>query len=79
MFRQQFLTLGGGGLNLTAGDAMLVVSVGLPLRGRLREHAQPDEAESGKLWDEVEGAHRAAGRGLAGAEAGPRRTAGRQS
>lgn len=24
MFRQQFLALGGGGLNLTAGDAMLV-------------------------------------------------------
>ena len=24
MFRQQFLVLGGGGLNLTAGDAMLV-------------------------------------------------------
>ena len=53
MFRQQFLALGGGGLNLTAGDAMLVY---------LSVYRYADACESTpsqmrqnleKLWDEV--------------------------
>ena len=53
MFRQQFLALGGGGLNLTAGDAMLVyLSV---YRYAEACESTPSQMKQNleKLWDEV--------------------------
>jgi len=76
MFRQQFLALGGGGLNLTAGDAMLVYLSVYRYADACESTPSQMKQNLEKLWDEVKVLTEPQGRGpFAGAEAGPRRTA----
>ena len=53
MFRQQFLALGGGGLNLTAGDAMLVYLSVYRYADACESTPSQMKQNLEKLWDEV--------------------------
>ena len=53
MFRQQFLALGGGGLNLTAGDAMLVYLSVYRYADACESTPSQVKQNLEKLWDEV--------------------------
>ena len=53
MFRQQFLALGGGGLNLTAGDAMLVYLWVYRYADACESTPSQMKQNLEKLWDEV--------------------------
>ncbi len=53
MFRQQFLVLGGGGLNLTAGDAMLVYLSVYRYADACESTPSQMKQNLEKLWDEV--------------------------
>ena len=53
MFRQQFLALGGGGLNLTAGDAMLVYLLVYRYADACESTPSQMKQNLEKLWDEV--------------------------
>ena len=53
MFRQQFLALGGGGLDLTAGDAMLVYLSVYRYADACESTPSQMKQNLEKLWDEV--------------------------
>lgn len=53
MFRQQFLALGGGGLDLTAGDAMLVYLSVYRYADACQSTPSQMKQNLEKLWDEV--------------------------
>ena len=53
MFRQQFLALGGGGLDLTAGDAMLVYLSVYRYADACESTPSQVKQNLEKLWDEV--------------------------
>ena len=53
MFRQRFLALGGGGLNLTAGDAMLVYLSVYRYADACESTPSQMKQNLEKLWDEV--------------------------